>query len=38
MKESDETKMKTRSEIEDIPSSHRYKNPQKLHIYFLAIT
>jgi hypothetical protein len=38
MKENDEMMMKIRSEIEDIPSSHRYKNPRKLHIFFLVIT
>jgi len=38
MKENEGMKMKIHSEIEDIPGSHRYKNPQKLHIFFSATT
>jgi hypothetical protein len=38
MKESDEMMMKIHLEIEDILSSHRYKNLQKLYIFFLATT
>jgi hypothetical protein len=37
-KENDEMMTKIRSEIEDIPSSHHYKNQQKLHISFSVIT